>query len=80
MVVDGRVCGVPAQPVAGADTARVPTPTEARRFRCTAAVFATGYWLLLLPKALVPFLGVFFLQLPFGRRRKSGRMPRDIFL
>ena len=66
MLVDGRVCGVPAQPVDGADTARVPTPAEARRFRCAAAAFATGYWLLLLPKALVPFLGVFFLQLPLG--------------
>jgi len=63
MVVDGRVCGVPAQPVAGADASRVPTPAEARRFRCAAAAFATGYWLLLLPKALVPLLGVFFLQL-----------------
>ena len=65
-IVTGRVCGVPAQPVAGHDPARLPTQAEARRFRRVAAAFATGYWFLLLPKALVPFLGVFFLQLSRG--------------
>ena len=63
MVVAGRVCGVPAQLVAGLDESRLPTPAEARRFRRVAAAFATGYWCLLLPKAVVPFLGVFFFQL-----------------
>ena len=74
-IVNGRVCGVPAQPVAGLDPARLPTQAEARRFRNVAAAFATGYWLLLLPKALVPFLGIFFLQLLRGTHMQKIRAP-----
>ena len=65
-VVDGRVCGVPAQPVAGPDASRLPTKEEARRFRCKASALAMGYWCLLLPKAMMPFLGLLFLQLHPG--------------
>ena len=66
VVVDGRVCGVPAQPVSGPDASRLPTKEEARRFRCKASALATGYWCLLLPKAMMPFLGLIFLQLHPG--------------
>ena len=57
VVVDGRVCGVPAQPVSGPDASRLPTKEEARRFRCKASALAMGYWCLLLPKAMMPFPG-----------------------
>jgi len=64
VVVEGRVCGVPAQAVAGPDASRLPTKEEARSFRCKASALALGYyWCLLLPKAMMPFLGLIFLQL-----------------
>eukprot|EP00439_Symbiodinium_sp_Y106_P082882 s1547_g22.t1 len=66
VVVDGRVCGVPAQPVAGADASRLPTKEEARCFRNKASAWAMGYWCLLLPKAMMPFLGLIFLRLLCG--------------
>ena len=66
VVVDGRVCGVPAQPVAGADASRLPTKEEARCFRNKASAWAMGYWCLLLPKTMMPFLGLIFLRLHSG--------------
>ena len=63
MVVDGRVCGVPAQVVGPKDLSRLPGSGEVRSFRRRAAFFATAYWMLLLPKALMPLLGVVAFQL-----------------
>ena len=63
MLVDGRVCGVPAQVVGPKDLSRLPDPAEVRSFRTRAAFFATAYWMLLLPKALMPLIGVLAFQL-----------------
>ena len=58
-LVEGRVSGVPAQVVGPADLQRLPNIEEVNRFRRRAAVVALGqYWLLLLPKALMPFISV----------------------
>jgi len=63
MVVDSRVCGVPAQVVGPKDLSRLPGSGEVRSFRRRGAFFATAYWMLLLPKALMPLLGVVAFQL-----------------
>ena len=63
MVVDSRVCGVPAQVVGPKDLSRLPEAAEVRSFRTRAAWFAMGYWMLLIPKALMPFIGVIAFQL-----------------
>ena len=42
--------------VGPADLQRLPTTEEVSRFRRRAAVVALGYWLLLLPKAMMPFM------------------------
>jgi len=55
-LVEGRVSGVPAQVVGPADLQRLPNLEEVKRFRRRAAVVALGYWLLLLPKAMMPFM------------------------
>ena len=63
MLVDSRVSGVPAQVVAPKDLSRLPEAADVRSFRTRAAWLATGYWTLLLPKAVMPFLGVIAFQL-----------------
>lgn len=63
MFVDGRVCGVPAQKVGPKDLSRLPEAAEVRSFRQRAAFFALGYWTMLIPKALMPFLVVLAFQL-----------------
>ena len=63
MIVDSRVCGVPAQVVGPKDLSRLPKAAEVRSFRTGAALFATAYWMLILPKALMPFMGVIAFQL-----------------
>ena len=45
------------------DLSRLPEASEVRSFRTRAAWFATAYWMLLIPKALMPFIGVIAFQL-----------------
>jgi len=60
--VSGRVSGVPATEVAHLDAGRLPGPEEVDSFMRWAASFATGYWLLMLPQAVLPLVVVMLLK------------------
>ncbi|CAJ1402177.1 unnamed protein product, partial [Effrenium voratum] len=63
MLVDSRVSGVPAKVVGPLDSSRLVKPEEVRSFRRWAAALATGYWILLIPKAAMPLLAAVGFQL-----------------
>ncbi|CAJ1385571.1 unnamed protein product [Effrenium voratum] len=63
MVVQSRVSGVPAKAVGPLDQSRLVKPEEVRSFRRWAAALATGYWVLLIPKAAMPVLAAVGFQL-----------------
>ncbi|CAJ1424034.1 unnamed protein product [Effrenium voratum] len=63
MVVESRVSGVPAKVVGPLDQSRLVKPEEVRSFRRWAAALATGYWVLLIPKAAMPVLAAVGFQL-----------------
>lgn len=62
-LVEGRVTGVPAQVVGPVDLSRLPSVDEVQKVRRNNAVVALGYWLLLLPKAMMPFMLVVLFRL-----------------
>lgn len=62
-LVEGRVTGVPAQVVGPVDLSRLPSVEEVQKVRRHSAVVALGYWLLLLPKAMMPFMLVVLFRL-----------------
>eukprot|EP00435_Cladocopium_sp_Y103_P007278 s1855_g2.t1 len=68
-LVEGRVTGVPAQVVGPADLSRLPSVEEVEKVRRNSAVVALGYWLLLLPKAMMPFMLVVLFRLFLGKNQ-----------